>query len=84
MPDILRVIAPGSTAPFEEMLQRWRAVGNTGFDLTARGLNLKHPTPETKALPLEKLAGRSGLVMVITFYSPSCLDQETATRPLGL
>ena len=24
----------GNTAPFEEMTQRWRAVGNTLFDLT--------------------------------------------------
>ena len=31
----LRVIAPaGNTAPFEEMLQRWRDVGNTLSDLT--------------------------------------------------
>ena len=30
-----RVIAPaGNTAPFEEMSQRWRAVGNTVSDLT--------------------------------------------------
>ena len=27
-------LRPGSTASFEEMLQRWRAVGNTVFDLT--------------------------------------------------
>ena len=25
---------PGNTALFEEMSQRWRAVGNTVFDLT--------------------------------------------------
>ena len=25
---------PGNTAPFKEMLQRWRAVGNTVSDLT--------------------------------------------------
>ena len=31
----LRVIAPaGNTAPFEEMLQGWRTVGNTVFNLT--------------------------------------------------
>ena len=30
-----RVIAPtGNTAPFEEMLQRWQAVGNTVSNLT--------------------------------------------------
>ena len=33
----LRVIAAGNTAPFEEMLQRWQAVGNTVFDLTGPG-----------------------------------------------
>ena len=33
----LRVIAPvGNTAPFEKMSQRWRAVGNTVFDLTSQ------------------------------------------------
>ena len=36
----LSVLAPvGITAPFEEMLQRWRTVGNTGRDL-----NLRHST----------------------------------------
>ena len=29
-----RVIAPGNTASFEEMSQRWRVVGNTVSDLT--------------------------------------------------
>ena len=27
-------LRPGSTAPFEEMLQRWRTVGSTVFGLT--------------------------------------------------
>ena len=27
-------LSPGNTAPFEEMLQRWRTVSNTMFDLT--------------------------------------------------
>ena len=27
-------LRPGNTAPFEEMLQRWQAVGNTVCDLT--------------------------------------------------
>ena len=30
----LRVFAPGSTVPFEEMSQRWRAIGNTVSNLT--------------------------------------------------
>ena len=38
----------GNTAPFEEMSQRGRAVGNTVSDL-----NLRPPTPETKALLLD-------------------------------
>ena len=29
-----RHLRPGNTAPFEEMSQRWRAVGNTVSDLT--------------------------------------------------
>ena len=31
---ISALFRPGNTAPFEGMLQRWRAVGNTVFDLT--------------------------------------------------
>ena len=47
----LRVIAPGhNTAPFEEMLLRWRVVGNYVPDLTARDLNLGPPAPETNAV----------------------------------
>ena len=30
----LRVIALGNSAPFQEMMQRWRAVGDTVSDLT--------------------------------------------------
>ena len=30
----IRILRPGKTAPFQEMLQRWRVVGNTVFDLT--------------------------------------------------
>ena len=31
----LHIIVPeGYTAPFEEMLQRWQAIGKTAFDLT--------------------------------------------------
>ena len=69
----LRIIAPaGNTAPFEEMLQRWRAVGNTVSDLTvniriivgntvsdltARDSNLRPPAPKTNTSPLDQLAG---------------------------
>ena len=35
---IFASLLPGSTAPFEEMLQRWRAVGNTVFGLTRGGV----------------------------------------------
>ena len=45
-------IRPGNTAPFEKMLQRWRAVGNTVSDLT--GPRFKPPAPETNALPLDQ------------------------------
>ena len=40
----LRIIAPvGNTDPFEEMSQRWRAVGNAVSDLTTRDLNHRPP-----------------------------------------
>ena len=32
---IFASLRPGNTAPFEEMLQRWRAVGNNVFSLTS-------------------------------------------------
>ena len=41
-------LRPGNTASFEEMLQRWRAIGNA-----VSNLNLGPPAPETNAIPLE-------------------------------
>ena len=55
---ISRVVAPmGTTTSVEEMLPLWRAVGNTVFDSTERGLNLGPTVPEAIALPLDQLAG---------------------------
>ena len=48
----------GSTAPFEEVLQRWRVVGNTLFNFTGPKFEPQTPAPETNALPLDQLAGR--------------------------
>ena len=48
-------LRPGNTAPFEEISQRWLAVGNTASDLTGRDLNFRPPDPETNALPLADL-----------------------------
>ena len=59
----LRVFAPGSTVPFEEMSQRWRAIGNTVstlIDLIFEPRIL--PVLETNALPLDQLAGRLFLI----------------------
>ena len=42
--------------PFEEILQRWRAVNNTVSDLAARDLNLRPPAPETNECLLDRLA----------------------------
>ena len=47
---------------FEEMQQRWQAVGNTVSDLTTRDLNIGLPAPETNALPLNQLASTSTLL----------------------
>ena len=43
-----------NTAPFEEILQRWRAVCNVVTDLTGPRLNLPLPAPKTSALPLDQ------------------------------
>ena len=45
---------PSNTAPFEEMLQWWRAVGNIMSNLQAQDLNLRPPTPKTRALSLDQ------------------------------
>ena len=42
--------------PFKDTSQRWRAIGNTVSDLTARDLYLKPHHPETNALPFDQLA----------------------------
>ena len=39
-------LRPGNTAPFEEMSQRWRAVGNTVSDLT--GLRFEPQTSRSR------------------------------------
>ena len=52
----------GNTACLEEMLLRWRAVGNTVSDLIGpRDLNLQPSAPQTNALPLYHLAARPKL-----------------------
>ena len=53
----LRSLRPTNTAPFKEILQRWRSVGNTASNLTARNLNLRPRATETNALPLDQLTG---------------------------
>ena len=40
------VIAPGNAASFEEVLQRWRAVGNCVFDFT--GLRFEPQTSRSR------------------------------------
>ena len=51
-------LRPGNTAPFQEMSQRWRAVGNTVSDLT--GPRFEPQTSRSRdenALPLDQVAG---------------------------
>ena len=45
-----------NTAPFKEMLQQWRAVGNNMPDLTGPRFDLRPLATETIALSLERLA----------------------------
>ena len=52
-------LRPGNTAVSEEILQWWRAVGNSVSDLTGqRELNLRPSAPETNALLLDQLDGK--------------------------
>ena len=50
-----------SLLPFEEMLRRWQAVGNTVSDLTGPRFESQPPTPGTNALPLDQLASNSNI-----------------------
>ena len=49
-------LRPGNTASFEEMLQRWQAVGNTASDLTGPRFESRTSRLETNSLPLDQLA----------------------------
>ena len=55
---ISEILYPDSTAPFEELLQRWQTIDNFISDLTGRDLNVRYPAPQTNALSLYQLAGR--------------------------
>ena len=69
---IFASLRPGSTAPFEEMLLRWRAFGNTVSILT--GLRFKPLAPQTNVLPLDQLAGfKMELVHDIPFQFYICV-----------
>ena len=48
-------LRPDNTASFEEMSQRWRAVGNSVSDLTGPRFEPQTSAPETNALPLDQL-----------------------------
>ena len=53
----LQIIAPaGNTASFEEMSQRWQAVGKTVSDLTCPKIYAQTSTPEMNALGLDQPA----------------------------
>ena len=64
-------LRPGNTAPFEEMLQRWRAVDNTVFDLTRGGV--EDITFEVKAKEPKKIRGQG--------LGPTFREQMTLSRP---
>ena len=46
----------GNTAPFEEMSQRWRAIGNTVSDLTGPRFELRTSCSRDKCIRLDQLA----------------------------
>ena len=53
----------GNTAPFEEMLQRWRAVGNTVSDLTGSRFE-----PQTSRSRDERVTARPTLVIAVLYH----------------
>ena len=61
----LRVIAPmGNTAPFEEMLQRWRAVGNIVSDLTDSRFE-RHASRSRKECVTAQPTGRFVIMIIV-------------------
>ena len=54
--------ASGNSTPFEEMLQWWRAIGNSVSTRSAQDLNLRSPAPETNASQLDQLAGYCNVI----------------------
>ena len=69
----------GNTAP-EEILQWWRAVDNTVFDLTGPvDLKLEPPAPETNASPLDRLT--VGIVFGIFINSHKLFTHVIKFKP---
>ena len=56
-------LRPGNTAPFEEKLQRWRAVGNTVSDLTGPRFE-----PQTSHSRDERVTARSNFISRAHFF----------------
>ena len=48
----------GNTVPFEEKLQRWRAIGKSVFDLTGPGFELLTFRTKAKSTLPHRLCGR--------------------------
>ena len=52
-------LCPGNTAPFEEMLQRWRAVGNTVSNLTGTKFEPQISRSRDKRVTARQLDGQA-------------------------
>ena len=61
-------LRPGNTAPFEEMSQRWRAVGNTVSDLTGPRFE-----PQTSRSRDERVTARPTGRLGLAYYALNCL-----------
>ena len=62
-------LRPGNTAPFEEMSQRWRAIGNTVSDLTGPRFE-----PQTSRSRDERVTarptGRRNIIHLVILFMP--------------
>ena len=69
------LLLPGNTAPFREMLQQWRAIGNTASDLTSSRFE-----PQTSCFRDEHVAPRPTDWVLLT----SNFFQMTISNALSL
>ena len=66
----------GNTAPFKEMLEQWRAVGNTVPNTTGLRFEPQTSAPETNALPFDQPAGLKFYDLTLSLPPLTCRNTK--------